>query len=97
VELCVDQVTSRPVETVTPTTPLRDAAEEMLRHALGAVVVVDGANRFQGLLTATDFVLLAAEGDASADAAVAEVMRTDVVTTDRRAPATTSSTRCSST
>lgn len=87
VELYVDQIMSRPVETVSPTTTLGDAAETMIRHDVGAVVAVDDSNGFEGILTATDFVLLAMEGTAASDVTVAESMRTDVVTTQRTAPA----------
>ncbi|MFD1686265.1 CBS domain-containing protein [Halobellus litoreus] len=88
VELYVDQIMSRPVETVSPTTTLGDAAETMIRHDVGAVVAVDDSNGFEGILTATDFVLLAMEGSTASDVTVAESMRTDVVTTQRTAPAT---------
>lgn len=85
-ELYVDQIMSRSVETVTPNTTIRDAAEDLISNDVGTVVVVDDANEIEGLLTATDFVLLVMEGEASSDATVAEFMRTDVVTTERSAP-----------
>jgi len=87
VELYVDQLMSRPVETVTPSTPIQEAAAELLEHDVGAVVVVDDSDRLEGLLTATDFVQIVRDGLASSDATVAEFMRTDVVTTRRSAPA----------
>jgi len=87
VELYVDQIMSRPVETVNPTTTLGDAAETMIRHDVGAVIVVDDSDGFEGILTATDFVLLAMEGSTASDVTVAESMRTDVVTTQRTEPA----------
>jgi len=87
VELYVDQIMSRPVETVTPTTSIRDAAEGMIEHDVGAVVVVDDADHFEGLLTATDFVLLVRDQEAAPAMPVSEAMRTDVVTTKRSAPA----------
>lgn len=86
VELYVDQIMSRPVETVTPNTSIRDAADQLIRHNVGAVVVVDDGNQIEGLLTSTDFVLLVLEGKASSAATVAECMQTDVVTTKRSAP-----------
>ncbi|MFC7132823.1 MULTISPECIES: cyclic nucleotide-binding/CBS domain-containing protein [Salinibaculum] len=82
----VDQIMSQPVETVSPTTTLQDAAAEMVRHDVGALVVLDDADRFRGLLTEADFVLLARDGRSPSDSAVAEVMRTDVVTTSRVTP-----------
>ena len=86
-ELYVEQVMSRPIETVTATTALRDAAASMIRHDVGALVVVDDADRLEGILTATDFVLLAMEDEPSPDGTVATAMRTDVLTVERDAPA----------
>jgi CBS domain-containing protein len=86
-ELYVDQLMSRPVETVTPETPIRDAAAALVRHDVGALVVLDERDRLEGILTATDFVLLVRDGTASADATVGEFARTDVITTTRDAPA----------
>ena len=86
VELYVDQIMSRPVETVTPDIAIGEAAAEMISNDVGAVVVVDEAGGIEGLLTATDFVRLAREGMASPEATVGEVMRTDVITTTRSAP-----------
>lgn len=83
-ELYVDQLMSRPVETIAPTASLHDAAAAMISHDVGALVVVDGVS---GILTATDFVLLAMEGESWSDATVAEVMRTEVVTVERSDPA----------
>jgi CBS domain-containing protein len=86
-ELYVDRIMSRPVETVAPTTSLRDAADEMITHDVGAVVVVDDTNQLEGLLTATDIVLLVRDGEPTPTRPVAEAMHTDVVTTERDAPA----------
>ncbi|GAB7095304.1 hypothetical protein JCM30237_24570 [Halolamina litorea] len=86
-ELYVDHVMSRPVETIEPTASLRDAAAAMIRHDVGALVVVDDNDRLEGILTATDFVLLAVEGELPPDEPVATPMRTDVITVERDAPA----------
>ena len=85
-ELYVDQLMSRPVETIAPTASLHDAAAAMISHDVGALVVVD-AEGVAGILTATDFVQLAMEGEPWSDATVAEVMRTEVVTVERSDPA----------
>lgn len=84
-ELYVDQVMSRPAETVAPDTPVRETADHLIRNDVGAVVVVDDAGRLEGILTATDFVRMFGDGTASPDASVAEFMRTEVVTTTRGA------------
>jgi CBS domain-containing protein len=85
-ELYVDQLMSVPVETVAPNTSIEDAAAKLIEHDVGAVVVVDDANRLEGLLTATDFVLMIMEGTASSEATVAEFMQTDLITTERNTP-----------
>ncbi|WP_440992047.1 CBS domain-containing protein [Haloarchaeobius baliensis] len=87
VELYVDQILSRPVETVTPSTEVRTVADTLIRHDVGSVVVVDDADRLEGLVTSTDIVLLVRAGTDTADVPVSEFMRTDVVTTRRSAPA----------
>jgi CBS domain-containing protein len=85
VELYVDQVMSRPARTVAPTASLRVAAGEMLAHDVGALVV-EGADGVGGVLTTTDLVGFVAGETPAEDATVAEHARTDVVTTERRAP-----------
>ncbi|RLM53915.1 CBS domain-containing protein [Halobellus sp. Atlit-31R] len=84
-ELYVDQLLSRPVETVAPNTPIPEAAATLIEHDVGAVVVVDDADRTVGLLTATDVVALVRDGTAAAGVTVADRMRTDVITTTRDA------------
>lgn len=85
-ELYVDDVMSRPPETVRPDTLLREAAATLIEQGVGSVVVVDEADRIEGLLTATDFVRVVRDGGASHDATVGEFMRTGVVTTKRGRP-----------
>jgi CBS domain-containing protein len=85
VELYVDSLMSRPVETVESGLPLADAAAAMIEHDVGALVVVDDGSRIAGLVTATDFVRLAREGRWPAGATVGDVVRTDLVTTTRGA------------
>lgn len=77
---------SRPLETVLPSTPIHDAAEGLSKHDVGALVVVDDSDQIEGLLTATDFVLIVRGQMVSTDETVAEFMRTDVFTTKRNAP-----------
>jgi CBS domain-containing protein len=82
----VDQLMSRPVETVTPDTSITEVADELVRHDVGAVVVVGETDEFAGLLTATDFVLMVRDGTASPGSTVDEFARIDVVTTTPDAP-----------
>jgi CBS domain-containing protein len=84
-ERYVDQLMSRPVETVSPTATVRDAARTMTERDVGAVVVVDGEGGIEGVLTTTDLARLIGRGESS-ESAVAEFMRTPVITTTRDTP-----------
>jgi CBS domain-containing protein len=79
-DIFVGRLMSSPVETVSPDTPAHVAAETMLDEGIGSVVVVDEDGRLEGILTATDFVHVAAEQRWAADATVETYMTTDVVT-----------------
>jgi CBS domain-containing protein len=57
--LKVKEVMTTPVVTVTPETPLDEAARLMLERKIGCVVVVDGA-AVVGILSEADFVAAAA-------------------------------------
>lgn len=80
-DIFVGSLMSSPAHTVAGDTSLRDAGTMMLEHGIGSVVVVDDGERLDGILTATDFVRIVAEGDPEPDATVGAVMSTDVVTT----------------
>jgi len=45
---------SSPVQTVTPETPIHEAAGTMLDRDIGSLVVVDEDDRPEGILTTTD-------------------------------------------
>jgi CBS domain-containing protein len=79
-DVFVGSLMSMPVETVTADTPLRTAGETMLEHDIGSVVVVGDDDRIEGILTATDFVRLVAEGDVDPGGTVGAVMSTDLTT-----------------
>ena len=79
---------SAPVETVRPNATLGEAAAQLLEHNIGSVVVVDDDGHLEGILTATDFVRLAAEDAVASDVRVDEYMSTDVVTTTANDPIT---------
>lgn len=76
----VGRLMSSPVETVSPDTPVHRAAERMLDQEVGSVVVTDDEGHLKGILTATDFVHIAAEQRWAAGATVETYMTTDVVT-----------------
>ncbi|SFK73563.1 CBS domain-containing protein [Halogranum rubrum] len=80
-DIFVGRLMSSPVQTVTRSTPIQEAADLMLRHGIGSVVVVDDVGHLDGILTATDFVTLAADGQPAEETEVNEYMTTDVVTT----------------
>ena len=79
-DIFVGRLMSSPVQTVTRTTPIQEAADLMLSHGIGSVVVVDEVGHLDGILTATDFVTLAADGQPAEETEVSEYMTTDVVT-----------------
>jgi CBS domain-containing protein len=87
-DIFVGRLMSAPVETVRPNATLGEAAAQLLEHNIGSVVVVDGDGHLEGILTATDFVRLAAEDAVASDVRVEEYMSTDVVTTTANDPIT---------
>ena len=83
----VDDVMSRPVETVAPETPLRTAATTMIERDVGALPVVEDGD-LVGLLTATDLVALVGDGTVHDRVTAGDVGRGDVVTTTPDTPVT---------
>ncbi|TQQ82943.1 CBS domain-containing protein [Halonotius terrestris] len=79
---------SSPVESVSPSTPVREAAKRMLDNEIGSVVVTDESGDLQGILTTTDFVRITAADHSATDATVADYMTTDVVTATANDPIT---------
>lgn len=84
-DIFVGRVMSSPVRTVTPDTSAREAARTMIDHDIGSVIVVDENNGLEGILTATDFACLGADGQNAAETEVAEYMSTDITTTTANA------------
>lgn len=80
-DMFVGRLMSSPVRTVTPETPLNEAAAKLHENGIGSVVVVDEENALEGILTATDFVRLSAQGESAEETVVSEYMSTDVTTT----------------
>lgn len=81
-DIFVGRLMSSPVRTVSPGTPIQEAARKMSENRIGSVIVVDEDGGLEGILTATDFVRLGADGQSAVDAAVSEYMSTDVVTAE---------------
>jgi CBS domain-containing protein len=80
-DVFVGSLMSSPVHTVGANTPLQNAGRLMLEHGIGSVIVVDDDGQLEGILTATDFIRLIAEGDPDPSATVSASMSTDVTTT----------------
>jgi len=77
-DVFVGRLMSSPVVTVTPETPVREAAAVLLDREIGSLVVVDDDDAFVGILTTTDFVRITA--DDAIGSTVDEYMTTDVTT-----------------
>ncbi|NEU58827.1 CBS domain-containing protein [Halorussus sp. MSC15.2] len=84
-DIFVGRLMSSPVETVSPDTEVHVAAEKMIDERIGSVLVTDDEGQLAGILTATDFVHIAAEQRWAADATVETYMTTDVTTTTANA------------
>lgn len=78
-DIFVGRLMSSPVESVSPETPIEQAARTMLDRDIGSLVVVDDTG-LVGILTTTDYVHVAADSTQTATATVADYMSTDIVT-----------------
>jgi CBS domain-containing protein len=85
-DIFVGRLMSAPVYTVGRDASLRSAGRTMLERGIGSVVVVDDDDVLEGILTATDFVRVVAEGPSDPEASVETVMSTDVVTATANDP-----------
>jgi CBS domain-containing protein len=85
-DIFVGRVMSTDLKTVGPDTLVEDAAQLMLEEGVGSVLVVDEANRVEGILTTTDFVSIVARSQPKAETTVTRYMSTDVVTTTAGTP-----------
>jgi CBS domain-containing protein len=80
-DVFVGSLMSSPVHTVATDTSLQNAGRLMLEHGIGSVIVVDDDGQLEGVLTATDFIRVIAEGAPDPNATVGAAMSTDVTTT----------------
>ena len=85
-DVFVGSLMSSPVHTVATDTSLRSAGRLMLEHGIGSVIAVDDDGRLEGILTATDFIRVIAEGAPDPNATVGASMSTDVTTTTASEP-----------
>ena len=70
----------KPPATIAPDRTITEAADEMDRLAVGALVVVERGGRPVGIVTDRDLVVRGVARRASADARVDSVMSTDLIT-----------------
>lgn len=79
-DLFVASLMTNDVKTVTPETLVETAADLMLDHEIGSVVVVDDDGELRGILTRTDFVAIVSGQKPKDQTPVSEYMTTDVQT-----------------
>ncbi|WP_436924852.1 CBS domain-containing protein [Halosimplex amylolyticum] len=84
-DIFVARLMSSGIQTVRPDTLVEDAADQMLTHEIGSLVVVDEDNQLLGILTTTDFVDIVAKSKPKAETTVERYMTTDVITTTAQA------------
>lgn len=71
---------NRSIYAVTPTSTVREALEEMAKHNIGALLVLDGSN-LSGIFSERDYARkVALKGKSSSDALINEVMTHKVIT-----------------
>jgi CBS domain-containing protein len=79
----LNEVINKNVFTVSPESPLTEAAYLMMNAEVGALVVIDGESRPVGIITDRDLVVsVMAEGLNPNELTVEEVMTKDLVTVD---------------
>ena len=79
-DIFVARLMTTSLRTVSPDALVEEAAETMLDHGIGSVVVVDEDDYLEGILTNTDFVRIVAERKPKDRTPVSAYMTTDVVT-----------------
>ena len=86
--ISVADVMSKPAETVSPDTSVRDVAGRFQREAIGSLVVVDDEEP-TGIVTDVDLIRVLANGVNPETATVADVMSAPVLTIEHNAPVVT--------
>ncbi|AHG03614.1 histidine kinase [Halobacterium sp. DL1] len=79
-DIFVGQLMSDDLHTVSKDTLVADAADLMLEHGIGSLIVVDEEDHLEGILTTTDFVDIVAKSKPKAETTVERYMTTGVVT-----------------
>ena len=84
-DIFVARLMSTSVRSATPDTLVEDAAQILLEHEIGSLVIVDDDGELEGILTTTDFVEIVASSHPKAETTVSRYMTTDVITTTAQA------------
>jgi CBS domain-containing protein len=80
IDVEIGQIMTETVVTVTESQSLVDAGAVMTDADIKSAIVSDAEDRPIGILTSTDFVDLAADGDTPAESSVGTYMTDDIVT-----------------
>jgi CBS domain-containing protein len=88
-DVFVGSLMSAPVHRVRRDASLGEAAQLLIDHDIGSVVVVGEADRLDGILTVTDFVRVVADGEGHGrETLVSTAMSTNLVTVAASEPIT---------
>jgi CBS domain-containing protein len=79
-DIFVARLMTSEVTTLTPESTVQEAANILRDEQIGSLVIVDGANRLQGIITGTDFICIVGDGEAGQETAVGDYMTENVVT-----------------
>ena len=85
-DVFVGSLMSSPVHTVTADTSLQHAGTVMLETNIGSIIIVGAEEQLEGILTATEFIRIIADGNPDPGAIVGTVMTTEVITTTADEP-----------
>lgn len=80
IDVDIGQLMTEELVTVNKSQPLTDAGLAMTEADIKSVIVSDTDDCPIGILTSTDFVRMAADGNTPAESSVAEYMTDDIVT-----------------
>jgi CBS domain-containing protein len=81
-DIFVARLMSPGTVSVTPDTYVEEAATTLLEKEIGSLVVVDGNNHIEGILTSTDFVRIVRDSKPKAKTTVERYMTDQVVTVE---------------
>lgn len=80
IDVYIGQLMTEDLVTVNKSQTLTDAGAVMTEAGIKSVIVSDPGGRPIGILTSTDFVKMAADGNPPAESSIGEYMTSDIVT-----------------